>query len=153
MSFLIATGRTSCKVESGPRPLVYLLILFATVHRKTDFLVNLYWDNRYSDFDSDSDSDAGLKSHRPRRRSLQQITDVAQLYFSAPQLSKSWSFLPAVSAVLFCSSASLINQSVNQPIIQSISTSILVGCKSWRYLSPRRVNRRCFVSPTNFSAD
>ena len=27
------------------------------MHRKTNFLVNLYWDNKYSDSDSDSDSD------------------------------------------------------------------------------------------------
>ena len=29
-----------------------LFILFPTVHRKTHFLVNLYWDNTYSDSDS-----------------------------------------------------------------------------------------------------
>ena len=29
-----------------------LFILFPTVHRKTNFLVNLYWDNKYSDSDS-----------------------------------------------------------------------------------------------------
>ena len=28
--------------------------LSLTVHRKTNFLVNLYWDNKYSDSDSDS---------------------------------------------------------------------------------------------------
>ena len=28
-----------------------LFILFVTVHRKTNFLVNLYWDNKYSDSD------------------------------------------------------------------------------------------------------
>ena len=29
-----------------------LFILFVTVHRKTNFLVNLYWDNKDSDSDS-----------------------------------------------------------------------------------------------------
>ena len=29
-----------------------LFILFLTVHRKTNFLVNLYWDSNYSDSDS-----------------------------------------------------------------------------------------------------
>ena len=33
-----------------------LFILFVTVHRKTNFLVNLYWDNRYSDSDSSPSS-------------------------------------------------------------------------------------------------
>ena len=28
-------------------------ILFVTVHRDTNFPVNLYWDNRYSDSDND----------------------------------------------------------------------------------------------------
>ena len=28
-----------------------LFILFVTVHRKTNFLVNLYWENKYSDSD------------------------------------------------------------------------------------------------------
>ena len=32
-----------------------LFIQFPTVHPKTNFLVNLYWDNKYSDFDFDSD--------------------------------------------------------------------------------------------------
>ena len=32
-----------------------LFIISLTVHRKTNFLVNLYWDNKYSDSDSDSD--------------------------------------------------------------------------------------------------
>ena len=31
-----------------------LFILFVTVHRKTNFLVNVYWDNTYSDSDSDT---------------------------------------------------------------------------------------------------
>ena len=35
-----------------------LFIISLTVHRKTNFLVNLYWDNKYSDSDSDSDSPA-----------------------------------------------------------------------------------------------
>ena len=30
-----------------------MFILFPTVHRKTNFLVNLYWDNKYSDSDSE----------------------------------------------------------------------------------------------------
>ena len=30
-----------------------LFILFVTVHRKTNFLVNLYRDNQYSDSDSE----------------------------------------------------------------------------------------------------
>ena len=30
-----------------------LFILFPTVHRKTNFVVNLYWDNKYSDSVSD----------------------------------------------------------------------------------------------------
>ena len=28
-------------------------ILFVTVHRQTNFFVNVYWDNKYSDSDSD----------------------------------------------------------------------------------------------------
>ena len=46
-----------------PSPLLLLLLflafaavlisLFVTVHRKINFLVNLYWDNKYSDSDSD----------------------------------------------------------------------------------------------------
>ena len=31
-----------------------LFILFVTVLRKTNFFVNLYWDNKYSDSDSDT---------------------------------------------------------------------------------------------------
>ena len=31
---------------------ILLFILFATVHRKTNFLANLYWDNKYSDSNS-----------------------------------------------------------------------------------------------------
>ena len=30
-----------------------LFILFSAVHRKTNFLANLYWDNKYSDSDCD----------------------------------------------------------------------------------------------------
>ena len=32
-----------------------MFILFPTVRRKTNFLVNLYWDNKYSDSESDSE--------------------------------------------------------------------------------------------------
>ena len=34
-----------------------LFILFVTVHRKTNFLVNLYWDNKYSDSHSSNTLD------------------------------------------------------------------------------------------------
>ena len=30
-----------------------MFIISLTVHRKTNFLVNLYWDNKYSDSDSE----------------------------------------------------------------------------------------------------
>ena len=32
------------------------------MHCKTNFLVNLYWDNKYSDSDSESDSDSSCSS-------------------------------------------------------------------------------------------
>ena len=31
-----------------------IVYYFVTVHRKTNFLVNLYWDNKYSNSDSDT---------------------------------------------------------------------------------------------------
>ena len=34
-----------------------LFNLFVTVHRKTNFLANLYWDNKYSDSDCCQDTD------------------------------------------------------------------------------------------------
>ena len=37
------------------------------MHRKTNFLVNLYWDNKYSDSDSDSESHS-MQSGRRRKR-------------------------------------------------------------------------------------
>ena len=42
---------------------VFISLLFiVTVHRKTNVPVNLYWDNKYSD--SDSDTAANLKRKR-----------------------------------------------------------------------------------------
>ena len=35
--------------------------MFPTVHRKTNFLVKLYWGNKYSDSDSESDSHLGAQ--------------------------------------------------------------------------------------------
>ena len=32
-----------------------LFMVFVTVHRKTNFLVNVYWGNQYYDSDSDSE--------------------------------------------------------------------------------------------------
>ena len=41
-----------------------LFILFLTVYRKTNFFVNLYWDNKYSDSDSE------MEHHRFRNEEM-----------------------------------------------------------------------------------
>ena len=44
----------SCIFSLCSRVKLLLFIISLTVHRKTNFLVNLYWDNKDSDSDSDS---------------------------------------------------------------------------------------------------
>ena len=42
-----------CIFSLCSRVKLLLFIISLTVHRKTNFLVNLYWDNKYSDSDSE----------------------------------------------------------------------------------------------------
>ena len=57
----------SCIFSLCSRVKLLLFIISLTVHRKTNFLVNLYWDNK----DSDSDSDSELFRSMGTRRVIQ----------------------------------------------------------------------------------
>ena len=61
MQWLICCECVSCIFSLCSRVKLLLFIISLTVHRKTNFLVNLYWDNKYSDSDSDSPAPASLK--------------------------------------------------------------------------------------------
>ena len=69
------------------------------MYRKTNFLVNLYWDNTYSDSDSDSKLLIGLKQVKRTRFGVERIAVKLTVDFISILWYRCYRFIPSLTLV------------------------------------------------------